>query len=445
MTRVRLLLFIVLVALAGAGGWYGWRWWSAPEPPVVVLEGSDPELEEAIETARRKVRQSPYSASAWGNLGMLLRGARRLEPAEQCFAEAERLARDEPRWAYLRGETFLSRDRDAALSHLRRAAELWGRGEPAHVAPWLRAAELLLARGELEEAETDLHRALDADPANPSVHLQLGLLFAAREDLVNARKHLLRAQHSPYTQKQACSKLASVCQKQGDKKAAEEFAARAAVLPTDNDWIDPFVAECLLLVVGKMEKLRRADQLEARGDWGQAAEVLRDLTSRVKDAYAFAGLGRNLLRLGDFDGAEEALKTAVELGENVQGQYLLGQLAMARAKEAEKKGDAGRAKEQYEEATRRAEASLKLKPDYALAHVLRGLALRAIGRKAEGLSALRSAVACGVELSETHLQLGKALAEDGQIVEARKHLEQAVRLAGPNDSLARRELENLPR
>src|SRR5207244_3778554 len=135
------LCALAILLAAGALGWYGWRKLNAPAPPEVVLEGDDPELAEAVEAARGKVKRSPYSADAWGQLGMLLRGVRLPDPAAVCFAQAARFEPRNPRWHYLHGEAFLPGDPEAALPPLRRAARLWDRDDPPHVAPWLRLAE----------------------------------------------------------------------------------------------------------------------------------------------------------------------------------------------------------------------------------------------------------------------------------------------------------------
>src|SRR4051812_20627760 len=69
--RRSLLVVLVLagVGLAMAAGWYAWRRLTAPEPPEVVVPSDDPALAEAVEAARQKVRQEPYAAASWGQLG----------------------------------------------------------------------------------------------------------------------------------------------------------------------------------------------------------------------------------------------------------------------------------------------------------------------------------------------------------------------------------------
>ena len=101
-----------------------------------------------IREAQEETRQRPRSADAWGRLGMTLLANKFLEESVVPFAHAEEFDRKDPRWPYLRGESLLPGDPDAALPHLRRAAELAGRGEADSVAPWLRLAEVLLEKRE---------------------------------------------------------------------------------------------------------------------------------------------------------------------------------------------------------------------------------------------------------------------------------------------------------
>jgi cytochrome c-type biogenesis protein CcmH/NrfG len=377
---------VALLLLAGAGGWYAWRKMNAPTPPEITLEGDDPELAEAIERARSKVKKSPYSAEAWGQLGMLLRGVRLHQPARVCFAQAARLEPEEVRWHYLYGEAFLPGNPESALPPLRRAAALWDRGKPAHVAPWLRLAEVLLARGDYDEAERFLRRSIELDPTNASIHLQFGLLALARDDFEEARRRLLRCQYSAYTRQRACSQLSAVCRRLDDPSAAERFAASVATLPPDNNWIDPFVADCLLLAVGKTEKLRRVERLEARGDEQSLQEAIRLLNEVIEQAPDYevqTGLARNLMRLGKLEAAEQALRAAVRLdADKVEAHYLLSKLAWERAKQAERQGDREQLQARLRETIQHAEDALARKSDHALAQLLRGTALEKLQRKA---------------------------------------------------------------
>ncbi|MBI1915102.1 MAG: tetratricopeptide repeat protein [Planctomycetes bacterium] len=419
--NVRRSLLVVLVlaglGLATAAGWYVWRRLTAPEPPEVPVASDDPVLAEAVEAARGRVRQEPYSAASWGQLGKLLRGSGYKEQAEVCFAQAERLDPNEVRWPYLRGESRLPGDPDAALPHLRRAADLAGRSAADSVAPWLRLAEVLLEKRENEEAEKNFRRARDVDASDPSVYLGLGLLAEERGQLKESRRHLERARHSPLTQQRACARLAVVCGRLGDKEAAAQFSERAAALPPDSRWIDPYLAECLQLAVDKSNVFLRVEQLEAQGRAQDAALLLEQMVASTRsrgcpaDARAYVGLGRNLIQRGDAQGAERALLSALRLApDNVRAHYQLARLLYERAAQRRRQGgDPAELRQQFRAAADHARRAIAGKPD----------------------------------LAEAHLILGQALQEDGQTDEARRHLEQAVRLSKPGDTRAQEALSKL--
>src|SRR5438105_2124637 len=76
---------------------------AAPAPPMIDATGLDPAVARVVKEAQEAVRQDPASAGAWGKLGMVL-AAHGLATGVSglCFAEAERLDRNDPRWPYLR-------------------------------------------------------------------------------------------------------------------------------------------------------------------------------------------------------------------------------------------------------------------------------------------------------------------------------------------------------
>src|SRR5260370_34394061 len=101
---LRAALLAGVLAIVIGLGWYGWRWYRAPVPPTLDLQGTDPALAEALEGACAEVRRAPYSAEAWGRLGALLRACDRVRTAGTCFLQAAQLAPGVARWPYLAGE-----------------------------------------------------------------------------------------------------------------------------------------------------------------------------------------------------------------------------------------------------------------------------------------------------------------------------------------------------
>jgi tetratricopeptide (TPR) repeat protein len=415
MLRRHLVIFLVVVA-AGAGlGWYGWRRYTAPQPPAVDLAGADPALAEVIETARRRVREEPYAAGPWARLGKVLRGSGYRDPAAFCFAHAEAHDPDNPRWPYLRGESLLRTDPATAVYHLRRAVADWDRQGDTPAAARLGFIEALLGAGLYDEAGGQLARGLGGDPDDPNLWLARGQLALARDDPEACRTCLLRCQDSPFTRQRACAQLAAVCRRLGAAGAALDFGRRAAALPPDLPVFDPLVAECQQLVVGRPDRLRQVDNLEERKRFREAVAVLRELAADAPDVKVYVALGRNLAQVGDLPGAEAVLRRAVgmEAG-NVQANYYLSKVLWAR-------GD-------YAAAAEAADRALAAKPDHGLAHMVRGLALGHLGRADEGLDELRRAVACTPDSPEPWRHLAEALEAAGRHDEARRCREQLQKM-----------------
>src|SRR5579885_2560730 len=144
------IVILFLAVVVGAAGWYVWRHYTAPAPPEVAREGIDPELAQAIQTARQKIQADPYSVQYWGDLGKLLRAAQLYPEAVACFAQAEQLDPENPRWPYLQGESLRLSNTSAALPPLQRAVALSRNSDT--IAPFLRLAEANLALGNNGEA-----------------------------------------------------------------------------------------------------------------------------------------------------------------------------------------------------------------------------------------------------------------------------------------------------
>lgn len=437
----RWIALVLVTILAGAGGWYGWRRYTAPAPPLVARAELDPELADAIEAARQKIRADPYSALAWGDLGKLLRAARLYPEAVTCFAQAEQFEPKNPRWSYLQGEALRGGgDNRAALPPLQRAA---ARAGPADtIAPPLRLAEVLLALGRYDEAETQLQRALELEPDHPAVQYNLGLLALAHDDLPGSLVHLKRCEHSPFTQRKACIQLAAVYRRMGRMQEADNYSRKADRLPQDGNWLDPFLSD--VLAVGRPARFQEAYHLEMRGNYAAAASQLAALIKQRPEYRAYISLGENLGKLGDLDGAELALQSAIQLApEKFKAYHELSRLLWVQAdKSARAKPE--RARAQFEESAACARQALVRRPDHAMSHVLLGMSLRRLDKRAEALDAFRKAVECAPDLVDAHLYLGETLAEAGQLAEARASLERAQALK-PDDPRPRAALAKLAR
>lgn len=425
------IAIVLLAVFAGAAGWYGWRRYTAPVPPEVAREGIDPELADAIEAARKKIEVDPYSVERWGGLGKLLRAAQLYPEAVACFVQAEKLDPKNPRWPYLQGEALRLSDTRAALPPLQRAAALAGNADT--VAPFLRLAEVCLALGQNDEAEKQLRHALRIEPDDPAVHYTLGLLALARDDLPASLAHLKRGEHSPITQRKACTQLAVVYRRMGRMQEADDYSRKADALPQDRNWIDPFLSD--VLAAGRPGRLEEVNRLEKRGDYQSlrtAVEQLRVLLQEKPEYRLYVALGRDLYKLHDLSGAEQALRSAIVLApEKFAANHELSRVLWTQA-DTEERANLKQARAKYEEAADCARRALASRPDHPMSYVILGMSLRRLGKRQEALDAFRMAIQSDPTLTDAHLYLGETLAEAGQVAQARAALERARELS-PDD------------
>jgi tetratricopeptide (TPR) repeat protein len=201
----------------------------------------------------------------------------------------------------------------------------------------------------------------------------------------------------------------------------------------------------LSLAVGRQSRYLEAERLEAARRDADAVRVLERIVGEDPGERSFVALGIALAKMGDYAGAEKALRQALRHNPaKVQAHYFLGVVLYEQAEALRKQGgDASRGRRLYEEAAASCREAGKLKPDHAFAHVYRGLALQRLDRHALALESLRRGVSCQPNYSDTHLRLGEVLAEQGQKAEALIHLRRAVRLAGEGDPGPRRALQRL--
>ena len=440
MSRRGLVVALVLAGAAALGGWYAWRGNPGPAPPDLPLDAMEKPVADAVAAAVRNVRESPRSGPAWGKLGMVLLANGYADQAVVCLAEAERLDPADPRWPYLQVSRVQAEDRARAEALLRRAVDL------AHTPERKAAARFRLAQAELEDgrpdaAEPDVWELAAIDPADGRARLCRGLLAVLRQDPAAAREHLSGLTDSPFARKRACSLLAAL--PGGDPAERRAFHERAAKLPADAAWPDPFVQETDRFDVRRATRLAVVREMIDGGHPTEALDELTDLAARSPHPDVYGTLGLVLMNLRRLDEAEAALGKAVELDpRSPQAQALYATVLIGQGDaQAQQPGGQDLARKRFERALAAADRGLATDANYPVGHLARGRALRALGRTDEALGALRRAVECGPEYPDTHLRLGESLAEAGQRGEAIEELQHAARLSPANDVRAKATLE----
>jgi tetratricopeptide (TPR) repeat protein len=301
-----MVIVVVLVAMAGAGtaAWFWFRW--APVPPEPDLTEIDPDVVEAIRSARAKVAKAPRTAGSWGHYGMVLR-AHDFEPESNiCFAEAARLNPRDPRWPYFHGMSVVMNDPEPGIRLIQKAVELCRDSQPE---PRLRLAEILIDNGRLDEAETYLQRARELDPNGGRVRLDLARLALEQGKWREAIEHLDRCLNDPCVQKKAHQLRATAWNRAGEPELARKDTQKARELPEDQEWSDPFAEEVLQLQTGVLGRLKQADQLFREGRPDQAVLLLRQLVKdRPESTEAWTKLGGYLIAMNQLASAEKVLE-----------------------------------------------------------------------------------------------------------------------------------------
>jgi tetratricopeptide (TPR) repeat protein len=370
-----------------------------PEPPTVDLAGVDPEVAQAVEEARAEVRKTPRSPKTWGRLGMILAGHDFRQQALVALAEAERLDPDDARWPYFEGLALQPDHPERAIPKLRQAVEL--SGQPAVC---LRLGQLLLDRGQPDEAKALFLQAERADPRDARAQLGLAQVAFAQGDQNRSLELLQRITDDPVTRKAAHILLAAVHAQRKEEADARRVRRMVANLPEDADGPDPYFDESRSLRVGLQARIDRANALGRAGRPQEALSLLRDTVQLYPDSdWARLAYGLALLKRNDFRGAERAFRDAIRLGPGrFESHYELG-FALYQQRDGRPK-TLDQAIDAFRQAIRRF-------PTEPQAHFALGSCLKEQGHWGEAVSAYRDALGCRLEYPDVQRDLGQLLAE----------------------------------
>jgi tetratricopeptide (TPR) repeat protein len=414
-------LALVVLAVGAAGLWF---YVLGPRPPDVDVAEAGPGVAQDIAEGRQSVRLFPFSAEAWGNLGMILHLYEYFPEAGECYARAAQLAPRNPRWPYLQGVIQMRFDLERSLPLLKRAVELGG-DVPT---PRLLYGEALLLGGRPEAAEGPFRSVLEQQPDNARALLGLGRVAFGRGDLAASRDFLERSAALAPRVRTTQALLGQVYLQGGDAAAAEMKRALAATLPENPAWPDPYRKINLQELRGEAAAVFQSTALREQKKEKEAIDLLqRALVRHPQSATLQRALGRTYVALGDYAAADKAYQEAVRLRpDSVESQYERGRLL-------EHQGNPRAAAESFRQA-------LRLRPHYGEAHYHLGQCLEAQGDTAGAIKAYREAVHYQPELAAAHQALGALLAMSSQYAEAQEVLERALKL-DPSHEKTRQWLE----
>jgi Flp pilus assembly protein TadD len=307
--------------LVVAIGTAAWVWVSAPPIPRPDLTSADPLVVLAIDDAEARVRMTPESAEAWGDLGLVLSAQSYGREAVECFRRATALDERTWRWPFFAA---------AASSHLAPAdavtlMEEAIRRDPKAVWPRLLRAEWLAPLGRGDEARADYESLLAVSPEHARARLGLARLLLASGDPDGALTALGTAIDHPSTRRAARQFAAQVAARQGQRDEAERLLAATATLSADTPWPeDPLAAELPRRRVGKRSRIKIVSQMESAGAIAAADALTRRIEEENPEIYLFVE-GRLRLQKGDFGAAEKAFRRAVEYDQRaVEIRFQLG-------------------------------------------------------------------------------------------------------------------------
>jgi tetratricopeptide (TPR) repeat protein len=333
-------------------------------------------------------------------------------PAVVAFANAERLQPGEPRWPYFQAVALAQEGAEEKAGDFYRRAVALTTGAPD--APQLRLAELLLRQNHPEEAQSQFEAIVARSHNHPAAFLGLARIALMRGQAQAAVEDLSVCLKSPNVRKAAHLLLAEAEQQLGDGRSAEAALAKAATLPPDTPWPDPFLEEIDQLKLDRTSRISVALRLHAQG---RTEEYERATVELEKDypGSSYQLDGRRLFDAQDYPAAAKAFRRSAELDPTfAQATYWHGLTLL-------KMNDVAGATAQFR-------ATLRLQPQHAGAFDNLSRCLVLSGDRAGAIEALHAGLLCMPQQADLHQRLATLLAEDGRDEEALAQLEQALSL-----------------
>ncbi len=416
-TNSTLILVVTGILVVAVGGVYLFRASQPGTPelpllPAISVDAFSAPIQEQIRAAYRAVQEAPEDAALNRQLGIVLHAYKLNAGAISSYQRARLLDVTSYETAYYLGIAQLqSGNDDTAMEQMHAALVLNPEYPPAR----LRLADLLMKKGQLEEAGT-LYMALLESPADTArAHYGLGQIASRRGDTPAAIAHYQEALQLFESFGPVHYALALAYRDQGETRVADQHMAHYRQYqkhgPPHND---PLLEALEELDISTRAAIRRARQLFDSGHYAESAQLLEEaVAGDPQSVEAHMKLVRLYSLLRDFDQLEKHYRAVLALDPNQPAAHLLYGQAL---------GDAGR----YEQAIESFHKIIETEPGNVKANTYLAQACEELGRNGVALRHYRAAVAGEPNNRFVNYLLGRRLLVDGQTKEAAAYLDKAT-------------------
>ena len=286
--------------------------------PTVDLADAEGPVVRVIEEAAAHVASAPSSADAWGAYAMVLHAHDWTTAADRCYAQGQRLAWNDFRWAYYRGILLTESDPAQALELLERAAQI----DPAYGPAFIRLGAAYREAGREDEALRSFEESLRLAPRNASAQIHLGQLELQRGNVERAIELLESALIDRRNDATVLSALARAYARSGDRDRARAMADAAHRTSTGRLYDDPRFNVVVMKGMTKRSFLTRSNVLFESGLAAQAeAELRRGIEVGHDEGAMQGGLARLFMNTRSFEASVDAAQAAIAAGNRLSNVY----------------------------------------------------------------------------------------------------------------------------
>lgn len=382
-----------------------------PEIPALATEAFPGPVRPKVQALIEGVNASPADPWANGDLAMFLHAHKRLPAAQDLYRRAAVLSGGEFRWTYLLGVAQQESEQHAqAASSLQKALETRPYG-PA----WIRLGESLSAAQQLGAAEDALREASSMDGNGAYVSYALGKVLLEVGETAEALDSLERAVALAPDSGAARRVLGAAYRAAGEEDRAQSVLGQAgSAADTKPDLEDALYENVLRLAADALHFLNLGRSLDSAGRTAEAIESYqRALELDPRMAQAHANLVGSFGRTGEIDQAGEHYAAALALNPDLE--ELHNNWGVVRAAS----GDSAAAAAAFRKA-------LEVNPNSARANANLGVALLESGKLDEAARRFREAINIDATNRPARMNLGTLALEDDRPEEAVVHLEAAL-------------------